>query len=390
MSRTMIWIGAAAIAVAAGGCRKAQTAAESEADLRPLVKVGALRPSFPFMDGARVQGTVRTKFSAEVAARVPGTIDAVLVEEGATVKAGQPLFQIDKVNLENRVHMAQDDLNVAKALLREAEAAQTEAQAALDKAEVDAKRMSTLFRDAKAVTKDTWEKADLQRKIAAASDERAQAAAVSARTRIAQAETALAVARKTLSDSLGVAPFDGIITRKLLDKGDFAGVGHSVFAMDDPRIYEVSYSLSADCYDRVIVGQTQVRFDNGKEVPVTYKAPSVHPVTRTFEIRVTVERTPDLAPGMIRDAWVVFRQYEAPALPATAVGIRGGTNVAFVVRGEKVAAVPVDLGLAWQKVVEIRNPDALKGEAVVTEGMLLLNEGDSVRVIGKAKLETGN
>jgi multidrug efflux pump subunit AcrA (membrane-fusion protein) len=106
-------------------------------------------------------------------------------------------------------------------------------------------------------------------------------------------------------------------------------------------------------------------------------------VTRTFEIRATVERTPDLAPGMIRDAWVVFRQYSAPALPATAVGFRSGTNVVFVVRNEKVAAVPVDLGNAWQRHVEIRNPEALRDADVVTEGMLLLNEGDGVRVKGE-------
>ena len=379
--RRAMWLGGAAAAavVAATGCRKALKTDEI-ADLRPLVRVGALTPSFAFMDGARVQGTVRTKFSASVAARVPGTIDEVMADEGATVKAGQPLFQIDKVTLENHARMAGDDLNVAKALLREAEAAQAEAQAGLDKAEVDAKRMVSLYEVAQAVTKDAWERSDLQRKVAAAARERAAAAVESAKARVAQAETALAVARKNLSDSLGVAPFDGIITRKVQDRGDFASVGKPVFEMDDPRIYEVSFSMNAGFYDRVTVGQTRVRFDGGTEVPVTYKAPSVHPVTRTFEIRVTVDRSADMAPGMIRDAWVVFRQYDAPALLATAVGLRGGTNVTFVVKSGKVAAVPVDIGLAWQRHVEIRNPEALKDADVVTDGMLLLTEGDSVRV----------
>jgi RND family efflux transporter MFP subunit len=373
------WVTAAALA--AGGCRKTQEAEASAADLRPLVKVGALVPAFAFTDGARVQGAVRAKFSAAVAARVPGTINAVMVEEGAAVKAGQPLFQIDKITLENRARMAQDDLNVAKAQHREAVAALAEAQAGQEKAEVDAGRMASLYQTAKAVTKDAWEKADLQRKMTAAVRERAQAAVESAQTRIAQAETALVVARKDLSDSLGVAPFDGILTRKLMDAGDFAAVGKPIFEMDDPRVYEVSFSMNAAHYDRVAVGQTHVRFDDGKETAVTYKAPSVHPVTRTFELRVTVDRAPDLAPGMIRDAWVVFRQVEAPALPATAVSRRGETNVVFVVRDEKVFAVPVEAGLVWQRHVEIRNPDAVKSADIVMEGMLLLNEGDSVRVL---------
>jgi multidrug efflux pump subunit AcrA (membrane-fusion protein) len=175
----MLFVWMAAAALATNGCRKAQKT-EEPADLRPLVRVGPLVPAFPFTDGARVQGVVRTKFSAAVAARVPGTIDAVMTDEGETVKAGQPLFQIDKVTLENRVRLAEDDLNVAKAVLREAEAARVEALASLDKAEVDAKRMATLFNDSKAVTKDAWEKADLQRKVAAAVRERAQAAVESA------------------------------------------------------------------------------------------------------------------------------------------------------------------------------------------------------------------
>ena len=362
-----------------GGCKKEARQAEP-LDVRPLVKVGRLLPVYAFIDGVQVQGSVRTKFSASVASRVTGAIDAVMADEGDQVKAGQPLFQVDKATLENRVRLSQDDLNVAKAGLREAEAALLETEASYAKAEVDAGRMRKLYEENKAVTKDTWEKADLQFKLAAATRERVRAAVESSTVRIAQAETALSVARKNLSDSQGVAPFDGVITRKRLDKGDFAGMGAVVFEMDDPRVYEVCISMNAAHYDRVKEGQTQVRFANGKEAAVTYKAPSVHPVTRTFEIRVTVERTPDLAPGMIRDAWVVFRRYDAPALPATALGLCGGTNVVFVVRNAKVASVPVDVGLAWQKHVEVRNPDAMKDAEIVIEGMLLLNEGDGVRV----------
>ena len=368
----------------AGGCKKAVKQAEP-LDMRPLVKVGRLLPSYAFIDGVQVQGSVRTKFSAAVASRVTGAIDAVMADEGDQVKAGQPLFQVDKATLENRVRLSQDDLNVAKAGLKEAEAALLEAEASYAKAEVDAGRMRKLYEEAKAVTKDTWEKADLQFKLAAATRERVRAAVESAKVRIVQAETALSVARKNLSDSQGVAPFDGVIIRKRLDKGDFAGVGAVVFDMDDPRVYEVCISMNAVHYDRVKEGQTQVRFASGKEAAVTYKAPSVHPVTRTFEIRVTVERTPDLAPGMLRDATVVFRRFEAAALPASAVGLRGGKQVVFVVKDGKVASVPVGAGLAWQGHMEIKHPETLASEDIVVEGMLLLNEGDAVRVTKEEK-----
>ncbi len=363
----------------AEGCKKEGRQAEPM-DVRPLVRVGKLIPAYAFTEGVKVQGTVRTKFSAAVSSRVAGAIDAVMADEGDQVKTGQPLFQVDKDTLENRVRLAQDDLNVAKAALKEAEAALLETDASYAKAEVDAGRMKKLYEEAKAVTKDTWEKADLQFKLVGATRERVRAAVESAKVRIVQAETTLLVVRKNLSDSLGVAPFDGVITRKLLDKGDFANVGNPVFEMDDPRVYEVCFSMNAADYERVGVGQTRVRFANGKEAVVTYKSPSVNPVTRTFEIRVAVERMPDLASGMLRDAMVVFRQFEAAAVPTAMVGLRGGKTVVFAVKDGKVVSIRAETGLTWQSHVEIRNPVAFSTADLVSEGMLLLNEGDAVRV----------
>ena len=380
MKTTLVFLMAdLVLLLAAGGCNKAAKQPEL-LDVRPLVKVGRLIPDAAFTDGVRVQGTVRTKFSAAVAARVPGTIDTVEADEGLTVKMGQPLFQVDKINLENRMRLAQDDLNVARAANKEAEAARAEAQAAYDKALIDAKRMKTLYEKDRAVTKDTLEKAELQFKLTDAAVQRVQASVDTARVRIVQAETTLLIAKKNLGDSQVVAPFDGVITKKLKDRGEFVSVGTPVLEMDDPHIYEVCFSLNSAHYDRVESGKTVVRFDDGKETLVSYKAPSVHPVARTFEIRTTVERTPDMAPGMIRDARVVFRQYAAAAVPSPAVGLREGKHVVFVVRDEKVVSVTVETGLEWLGQTEIRNPDLLEGAEIVTEGMLLLNEGDRVRV----------
>ena len=373
----------------AGGCKKAEEKADA-LDVRPLVRVGKMNPSCALTDGVRLQGSVRTKFSASVAARVSGTLDTVLVDESQMVKSGQPLFQVDKVNLESHVRIAQDDLDVAKASFKESEAMLAEAQAAYDKASIDASRMKKLYEEDKAVTKDMWEKADLQFKSAVAAKQRVQAAVETARVRIVQAETALSVSRKNLGDSQGVAPFDGVITKKNKDRGEFVSAGMPVFEMDDPGVYEVCFSMNADAYDRVETGKTVVRFNSGREAAVTYKAPSVHPVTRTFEVRVTVEHAQDLAPGMIRDALVVFRQFTAATVPSQAVGLRGGKHLVFIVRGEKVVGVPVTVGLEWQGNTEIKNPDVLKDADMVIDGMLLLNEGDSVRIQKEGVLGAGN
>ena len=117
------------------GCEKsAETTLKSVADTRPRVKTCVVRTK-KFAETAFVQGTVRAKTSAAVAARVPGVIDALLAKEGDAVEAGAALFDVDRVNLENAVRAAEDDIRLATAALAQAEAADGKARADLARKE---------------------------------------------------------------------------------------------------------------------------------------------------------------------------------------------------------------------------------------------------------------
>lgn len=304
----------------------------------PLVTVCRVRRGVVFEDTAFAQGTVRTKESATIAARVPGTIDELLVAEGATVKKGDALFRVDRANLENAVKLA---------------------EIADRKAALDFRRMTRLVAEG-AVTRDAFEKAEVQAKSAALQ---------------------LAVARKNLADSEACAPFDGVITEKRRDMGDFVSPGAPVLKMDNTSAYEIRFALNASDYGKVKVGETRVRLAAtgapADGFPVAYKAPSVNPATRTFEIRIAVPKTDDLAPGMIRDATVVFARTTSDALPAAAVNPLNGTNCVAVVRGGRLAVLPVAAGVEQNGMRAVRGvpPDA----DVVAAAMLLFNEGDEVR-----------
>lgn len=304
----------------------------------PLVTVCRVRRGVVFEDTAFAQGTVRTKESATIAARVPGTIDELLVAEGATVKKGDALFRVDRANLENAVKLA---------------------EIADRKAALDFRRMTRLVAEG-AVTRDAYEKAEVQAKSAALQ---------------------LAVARKNLADSEACAPFDGVITEKRRDMGDFVSPGAPVLRMDNTSAYEIRFALNASDYGKVKVGETRVRLAAAGApadgFPVAYRSPSVNPATRTFEIRIAVPKTDDLAPGMIRDATVVFARTTSDALPAAAVNPLNGTNCVAVVRGGRLAVLPVAAGVEQNGMRAVRGvpPDA----DVVAAAMLLFNEGDEVR-----------
>ena len=308
----------------------------------PLVTVCRVRRGVVFEDTAFAQGTVRTKESAAIAARVPGTIDELLVAEGATVKKDDALFRVDRANLENAVKLA---------------------EIADQKAALDFRRMTRLVAEG-AVTRDAFEKAEVQAKSAALQ---------------------LAVARKNLADSEACAPFDGVITEKRRDMGDFVSPGAPVLRLDNTSAYEIRFALNASDYGKVTVGGTVVRLapaagaagapTNG--FPVAYRSPSVNPATRTFEIRIAVPKTDDLAPGMIRDATVVFARTTSDALPAAAVNPLNGTNCVAVVRGGRLAVLPVAADVEQNGMRAVRGVPS--DADVVAAAMLLFNEGDEVR-----------
>ncbi len=359
-----IELAALALAIAAAGCAKEKPAAAPE-ETRALVKVGQVDPARRFRESRRVKAAIRAKESALVSARVPGTIDALFVEDGASVKKGERLFQVDRVNLENAVRAAEDDLRLAKASLREAEAVR-------EKAKLDMERLKRLF-EGGAATKDSAEKA-------AVAFARSDAACDAAKATITKAETALAIAKKNLDDSTALAPFTGTIKRKLKDAGDYAGPGTPVFAMDNPAVCEICFDMNAMDYARVKAGETKV-MAVGRELTVSYKSPSVNPATRTFEARAVIELDEGLAPGMLVDAEVVLRDSSSPGLPARAVNLRGGKETVFAVEGGRVKAIEVEAGASFEGWREVKGVP--EGAKVIVEGMLLVNEGDEVRVAGE-------
>ena len=362
--RLMKWGGLIVLAVATG-CSE-QVAERPET--RPLVRVGAARQGVTFVDALRVQGAVRAKDEAGVSARIPGTIDAVFVDEGARVKKGDALFQVDRQNLENAVRAAKDDLAMAKANLAQAEAT-------VGKANLDSDRMARLF-DGAAVTKDALEKAQVAAKSASAAFEAAQAT-------VTKAETGLAVAEKNLSDSCVRAPYDAIVTRKHQNVGDYVGPGRCVFDVENPSVYEISFSLNAAHFARVKPGETTVRLERPlagvRDLAITYRAPTVNAVTRTFAVRAQRPRTADVAAGMLLDGEIVFASHTGQGVPSSAVADRGGSDSVFEVVDGKAVRIAVEAGLETDGWREIVRPALGSDRKIILEGMLLVNEGDEVR-----------
>jgi multidrug efflux pump subunit AcrA (membrane-fusion protein) len=115
---------------------KAESAIDESAETKfipVVVKSPALRA---FERRVVVQGNLEAAEFAVVSPRIQGTIDALFVDEGDSVMAGETmLFQIDKLNLEKAVTLRRHDLEVAKYAKRERTANLKRVQADFEKTE---------------------------------------------------------------------------------------------------------------------------------------------------------------------------------------------------------------------------------------------------------------
>ncbi len=127
--------------------------------------------------------------------KVSSTVTRVHVRDGDIVRTGQPLVTLDTRDFQLR--------------LQQAQAAREAAKVQLDAAKLDWDRTKALLAE-KAVPQSQFDMIDARYKGAQAG--------------LLQAETAVAMARKALSDATVRAPFGGIIVKRMVNEGEYASV----------------------------------------------------------------------------------------------------------------------------------------------------------------------
>lgn len=169
----------------------------------PEVGVAAAQPAIVPVSYEFIGQTVGSR-EVEVRARVTGHVDKRLYEEGALVKAGQPLFQLDARPLALTVASAKAAVSTAEADIVKAEAASTQAQRERD-------RLVKLA-EAHAISRKEADDATSSAQISLAETQAAHA-------RLEQAKAQLREAQLNLEYATIVAPIAGMAGRALRQEG---------------------------------------------------------------------------------------------------------------------------------------------------------------------------
>ncbi len=312
----------------------------------------------------RYTGTVTAERDAALSPRVAGLVAAVLAEDGDAVKRGTVLLELDATLAQLTLAQARAALQEARARLAEQERLRDDAAALAAASNIAQTQALTLAAEAD---------------IAAATVVRLEAEA---------ARAAEIVARHRL-----VAPFDGIVRRRLVEVGEWVDTSAPVLELVTLGPVRFDVQVPQERYPAIAVNQqVAVELDALPGVrfagTVRARVPASDPASRTFLVRVVLEGTDGrVIPGMSGQASFRLPATTGVTVPRDAVlrGTDGALRVWTVVADDeantgKASARIVTTGAAQDGRVEIRSGlDA--GALVVVRGNEGLREGQAVRIL---------
>ena len=207
----------------------------------------------------KASGTVEAVVSVDVSSQLSGRIAQVFVNFNDTVRAAQPIAQIDPEIFAARVNEARAALNVGTATAHVQKAAVERAKVAVLNAERELQRQLELARTNSGIGRDL-DQARAQRAIAEAEQHMAEANLENAQAVVEQRQAALDQARLDLDRTVLRAPIDGIIIKRDVNPGQTVAVtfeAKTLFKIaNDLREMEVHGKIDEADVGQLKAGQT--------------------------------------------------------------------------------------------------------------------------------------
>lgn len=314
----------------------------------------------PLAQTQPVIGRLVARQAGDVSALVGGPVDAILADVGDRVEEGQVLARIWTTRMER----ARD---VASADLSESYAAVTTAQAGLALAEQEAERLERLRSSA------AFSQARLDDKLKEVTRLRSELAEARAQAQSRAASLATAELDITLSEIR--APFDGVVSERLVERGAFVNVGTTAFRLVNDLDLEVEADVPAPRAQALDPGRLViVRLGDGSDHDAVVRAvvPQENPLTRTRPVRFT-PAFPDSLLGRLASNQTVTvllpigEPRDVLTVHKDAVIAQGATSQVYVAADGRAEPRRIDIGVGVGPRFEVLGGLA-EGDLVVVRG----------------------
>ena len=420
-TRTIV-IGGVVVAAAAGGVFARTAMADKGTEVRTEVITRRDLTSV-----VTASGTIDPKRKVDISADISGRVIELPVQEGQWVERGALLLRIDPTQYQAAVRRAEASVAQAQARAAQARANLIQAQNAARRARQLASSPEQLISPADV------EQAQTQASVAQAEFE-------AARYGVAQAQAGLTEAGEALRKTTIVAPMSGRITRLNIEEGETAIVGtmnnpgsllltiadlsvmEAKVKVDETEVPGITIGDSArvriDAFPDRVFGGTVTRIANSSLQGATAgmgAAAGGEQQSVDFEVVITLDNPPEqLRPDLSATADIVTDTRKASlSVPIIALTVRDaqgkkldsgeededddaapaqpetgrrrdedGVEGVFVMHGDSVAFVPVQVGIAGDRYFEVKR--GLRGGETVVAGSYQaireLESGSRVRI----------
>jgi multidrug efflux pump subunit AcrA (membrane-fusion protein) len=352
-------------------------------------------------------GSLTGEEQTDVTPSIAGKVVSIAVDLGSYVRQGQTLVRLDDVDLKLRVQQAQAQVDQAKAALRQAEEKVgirpgqsfdlnklpevANARVALELAEKNLRRSEKLIESGD-ISRSQYDQQKAQRDQLREQYESAlslarqnYAGVMTARANVANAESQLGLARRSLSYANVYSPINGYVSDRPADLGEYVSTTSKVATVVKINPLRVRIDIPEQAIPVVNVGQTvsvttSAWPDRNFSGRLARISPNVSPTSRTLTVEAEVENSSGvLKPGQFATVRILqSRAAPAVLVPSRAVRTESGVSRVFVIKDGRAQERQVQLGQSEGDLVEIKSGVAA-GETVATGNVEQLSDGAAVK-----------
>lgn len=412
------------------GCAK-DTSVEKQDDIRRIsvMKIGEAQNS----DTITVSGNITPTEIAQLSFKLGGVISEIYCKEGDSVKSGEGIARLDAIDYSIQASAANADQHMAKAGVGVAQAqydvakaeynaaslqVETEIPSKIAQAKAQFELTEATYNRIKALVdgggasqsdldeieaklkadKETYQQALDSKTISDAKLEAAkhkveayEAQIYASSAEEQKAKSAVSKANNDLGDTTISSPFDGVVLKKVMNKGETVAAGYPIVAIGNTNKVYAEIGVPDEYINLLQKGQSAEITVYGTEGVFSGKIAEIGSLadtnTRSFLVKILLDNENGiLKPGMVARATIKTGTSNGLFVPLESVlQLSAGSSV--YIYDEQKGAVEkraVTTGEILGDTIEVTN-GIKEGEQLVIEGQFMLHDGDFVQLAKEDK-----
>jgi len=379
------------ITLVGAGCGKNAPQQEETQSTIPVMVQKVERKSL--QQGERYVGKTKAEQDVMILPKIQGAskVEAIYVQEGASVKAGQMLVKLDDTDMVDSVRRAEASYQQALQGLQQAkEGRETQlitAKRSYEDAKIALERSKALY-EAQAISKSELEQAEAGFTRAEVGLQQAESntSIASAEAGVQQAKVAVEQAQHAVSETKVTAPFAGQVADIMIEQGDMVSAQTPVAQVVNLDKVVVQLNISESSLKDFKKGnKTEVTIPSIEKTvqgTVSFVAPAANAQTMTFPVEIEVANKEQLIkPGMLAELVITKGTTEEQiVVPTQAVLGIGDDTYVFVMKDGKAVKTPIKVKEMTTNETTISS-GLTEQEQVIVKGQHGLVDGDTVEVI---------